>query len=324
MIILSKTNIFNFNQMAKRNDGTGFEKLVESIYWQLKGDDKFQKVEQNIYLDGLDGKRQIDVLVQTQVAGLKISIIVECKDHKRKISVGQIDAFHSKLLDIKANKGIFISKNGFSSKSISKAKRLGITLCTAHEVLSGKWEPDLNIDILIEEIKPIGFHIEMNGTFNSEIYEKIDFLKINKIPLSKLLNSKWREGSIIFKKVQGIQEIELHELIPPYNVTDEDDTHLGVFQELKIFFELKIMLYKTSLKELKGSKILDNITEGVTNIFIEIPSLEKLDGDLKVLNIRDLTLFNGMIISIRIKPNGSLRSFEHPFISNGIEHFIKN
>ena len=113
------------------NNGSQFEILLQEIYSVLVSNEQFTQVERNVQLPGLDGPRQIDVLITSQVAGMPLKTVVECRDHNRILDVTAIDAFQSKLVDVSANKGVLVSRKGFSGTAKKKAKRVGITLCTA-------------------------------------------------------------------------------------------------------------------------------------------------------------------------------------------------
>jgi hypothetical protein len=72
-------------------------------------------------------------LIRTQVSSLSILTIVECKDVNKNLDVQYVDALHSKMQDVNANKAVLVARKGFSKTAIQKAKRVGITLCTAME-----------------------------------------------------------------------------------------------------------------------------------------------------------------------------------------------
>ncbi|MEW8626987.1 MAG: restriction endonuclease [Candidatus Thiodiazotropha sp.] len=151
--------------------GKQFERLTEKIFCQLVKNPEYENVEHDVLLDGKDGARQIDVLITAQVAGIELKTIVECKDYKGKVSIGEIDKLHSVIQDVNANKGVVVSSNGFSSKAINKAKRLGISLYTAHEALSEKWKIDIEIPILVIEISSV----EINPSLEGQILKEITF-----------------------------------------------------------------------------------------------------------------------------------------------------
>ena len=67
--------------MAKKNTGKPFEALAKQVFDVLTKDDRLSKVDLDVKLDGADGPRQIDVLVETQIAGLAIRTIIEARDY---------------------------------------------------------------------------------------------------------------------------------------------------------------------------------------------------------------------------------------------------
>ncbi|MFZ2283977.1 MAG: restriction endonuclease [Lutibacter sp.] len=293
----------------KKNTGIKFEKLVESIYKNLHKNTQNSKIEHNKKLMGADGLRQIDILITSEIVDIKILTIIECKDYYSKISVGTIDAFHSKLLDINANKGILISRNGFSKTSISKAKRLGITLCTANEALNDNWRVEIDAPVIIEEIKPNGFQLTLNGTYaNTDFLEKDSYPKINDYKIDNLIDQKWKNGTLNFLPKSGMQKIELEELKPPYILQLANGIKREInYAIIQINFQYKY--YETSISQLAGTKILNNISDGKTNIFLDIPSILALKKDLKSVKNNRKDIVNGLIISYRVhaelipKPN---------------------
>lgn len=289
----------------QKNTGENFEKLAESIFNKLIKNPDYEKVEHNIKINGKDGPRQIDVLITSENVGFKFLTIIECKDHNTKISVGTIDAFHSKLLDIKANKGVLISKKGFSSTSISKAKRLGITLCTAHEALKDDWDPKIDLPIIIEEETPT----DVNFSFTAYM-EKGDIIDSNKSPivnnvdLFKLIEKKWEEGSLKYSDTTNLQEIILEEITPPYNLEIEGErNYVKIIESFTLLLKISKKYFKTKLSDIEGTEILNNVTESNTKIFLKIPSVHDLSNEFKKINKSELKQFSGLILSVRVIPN---------------------
>lgn len=135
-----------------RNDGKQFEELLHDIYTILAANDHYTSVERNVQLDGQDGSRQIDVLIRSKVAGIALKTVVECRDHNKRLDVIAVDAFQSKLTDVGANKGVLVSRKGFSGTAIKKAKRVGITLCTASNAADILLSLGLQIPVVITDI----------------------------------------------------------------------------------------------------------------------------------------------------------------------------
>lgn len=73
-------------------------------------------------------------------------------DHKRLLDITAVDGFQSKITDVGANKGVLVSRRGFSTNAIRKAKRLGITLCTASNAVDILSALGQQIPVVITEI----------------------------------------------------------------------------------------------------------------------------------------------------------------------------
>lgn len=252
-----------------------FEELTEDIFKKLLQNPSFEKVERDVKVPGKEGLRQIDVLITTRTAGLNLKTAIECKDHKSKISIGTVDAFHSKLMDINANKGIIVSSNGFSSKAIAKAKRLGISLYTAHEALSDKWKIEIEIPVLVHEIIPwdIGgnFIVPENSRY---LNQKFPFGKreiwVNGMNVLETVRSLWSSNQLDFKMTEEEQVICIPNLKSPFILSDPSKTYPDVeVDDLNITIQLKINFYLGFLNEVEDSQLINDITEGHVTFFMK-------------------------------------------------------
>jgi hypothetical protein len=63
--------------------------------------------------------------------GVPHFILVECKDHARPIGIGFVDAFESKIRDLKPDRAIMFSNSGFTRDALKKANRVGIEMASA-------------------------------------------------------------------------------------------------------------------------------------------------------------------------------------------------
>lgn len=291
--------------MPKKNTGLKFEKLAESIFNKLVKNPVYEKVEHNVKLTGADGDRQIDVLVSSESVGIKFKTIIECRDFKGKLSVSAIDGFHSKLLDVKANKGILISRKGFSSRAISKAKRLGISLCTADETEKEGWQSIIDLPVLIEELSLQEFSIQAkhNSTFNGKV-SKESILQINGFDIVKLINEKWRKAEFKIGSISGYQKLEFPEIQEPLLSKTTDGVEFN-FIYLEVKGKVRARFYRTSISKLSGTQILENITEGKKNIFIDINALKEIDPNLFQMTKTNLDNDRDFVCEIRILPNVS-------------------
>ena len=66
-------------------------------------------------------ERQIDILIEDEVAGYPIKIAVDAKNFSRKIDVKCVESFISMLEDIDVHQGLLITNKGFSQAAINRA-----------------------------------------------------------------------------------------------------------------------------------------------------------------------------------------------------------
>jgi hypothetical protein len=74
--------------------------------------------------------RQCDVWINALFGGhWPLSILVSCKDHKRKLHVGDIGAFLDEIRSTGASTGVIYSRTGFTKPSLLKARANGVACC---------------------------------------------------------------------------------------------------------------------------------------------------------------------------------------------------
>jgi hypothetical protein len=107
--------------------GKPYETLVGLIAKALHPD---AVVEVGEWVEGPDGEREIDVSIKGAIDGKDTFILVECKDWKRDVGIGTIDAIDSKRRDLGADRTIVVA-NGFTDPALAKAHRTDITCMSA-------------------------------------------------------------------------------------------------------------------------------------------------------------------------------------------------
>ena len=80
-------------------------------------------IQHDVFREGLISKtkRQIDILIEGQVAGFNLRIIVDCKYFNKKVGVKEVESFLSFLQDLKASKGILITNIGYTEAANNRA-----------------------------------------------------------------------------------------------------------------------------------------------------------------------------------------------------------
>jgi len=97
-----------------------YEKKVLN-YFKLKFNTS--NIQQNVKLKGnlSQTSREIDILIEKQVADFNILIAIECKNWSSKLDVSDIGKFIDKLNDIKVSKGVMVSKCGYTKAAYNRA-----------------------------------------------------------------------------------------------------------------------------------------------------------------------------------------------------------
>ena len=94
-----------------------------AVFNLLKDEYPNSIVSHNVYVEGFlsKKKRQIDILLEENVGGNSIKTIVDTKFYHRKVDVKGVESFIGMLSDVKADKGIIVSQQGFSSTAARRA-----------------------------------------------------------------------------------------------------------------------------------------------------------------------------------------------------------
>ena len=66
-------------------------------------------------------KRQVDVLIEDEVAGMPIKIAVDAKYFSRRVDIKCVESFISMIGDIGADQGLLITQKGYSEAAIKRA-----------------------------------------------------------------------------------------------------------------------------------------------------------------------------------------------------------
>ena len=134
----------------KPKRGEKFERIVAAVHAaQHKG----AEVTWNEDIDG----RQFDVVVRFKFGFYDYLTLIECKDHKKPVEVGEVDAFVTKKTDAHADKAIMVSASGFQTGARDVAKKHGIHLYTLQYIRQIPEELLTQEIVSVLRIYPIGF-----------------------------------------------------------------------------------------------------------------------------------------------------------------------
>jgi hypothetical protein len=95
-----------------------------------KAFDSTADVQAGKWVEGPDGRLDMDVSIEGQVNGRPIRLVIECKDFDLRKSgrVGRpfVDALDSKRHDLGVDAAFICSNSGFTQDALRKARRKGI------------------------------------------------------------------------------------------------------------------------------------------------------------------------------------------------------
>lgn len=254
--------------MSSRNDGKAYESMVHSVYSSLCKDERLTFVDKNIFLAGPDGDRQIDVLVKHIHAGIEYVTAIECRDFAQKLTVSHVDAFASVVSDIKASKGILVSRKGFSKTAIQKANRLGIGLCVVDSADAVLREQVVQVPLIVKVIRPTLNTKTLVAT--GEASRKISgnsFTTINDVPLRQLVIKELRDGRIEHPDVPVVKNWSPKDLAPPFYIRDAYGEKVDVVQ-FEVSLHLDVWYLFGHTDNLPDSLTQTEVGGTICNVFI--------------------------------------------------------
>lgn len=179
-----------------------FEAFVANIQEYLTPN---AKVTQNEFILGKSGvKRQLDVVVKYNLGQFNMLIVIDCKDWKSPVDIGDVGSFADLVEDIGANKGAIVCNTGFTSGALKRAQEKGIDLLRVADAESKDWPVKLAIPTLcdfryiehysycVSHSAPTPFMIPATDPRYLEIYNKdgelIDII-------TNLIKKAWNENN---------------------------------------------------------------------------------------------------------------------------------
>jgi len=118
-----------------------FEKLVARIHISLCRDADVKWSEKLIDSSGTE--RQIDVTIRTRIGPHRVLGIIECKDHKRPVTITDVEAFISLKNDLHASFAVMVSNSGYQEGALKKAELHDIRLWTLQEAQEASWREEI-------------------------------------------------------------------------------------------------------------------------------------------------------------------------------------
>lgn len=272
------------------NNGKQYENLTARVYDILLENESLSNVEQDQKLDGPDGPRQIDVLIRSKVAGLEILTIVECRDYARPLDIGHVDGLHSKMQDVKAQKAVLVSPNGFSAMATKKANRLGFSLATLGATVGETSQlKAAGLDLPILVTKYANINVQFEGLVNTKDIKGSPqaMMKpavvpggiVNGINIADAVRDEFLSGELPRSRECTSFNWLPSSINEPYYWGSETDDPILPLRSFEISISFTPQYYFGYVSQLSNSKIYKNLTDGSDALFFRIEDIAtELDG----------------------------------------------
>ena len=260
------------------------------------------KVTHNEVIEGIHSKspRQIDIAIRQNVGQFNLFIAIDCKDHKDRIDVKEVEQFMELIKDVGANKGAIISASDFTSGAKNRAKAASIELYRLIDTDDHAWQAIVSMPVVCEmrAIKAFsfGFRSSTPGPFrmhtadiNNTILYRENGSAIDTI--SNILRTKWNNGQIPIEPGRH-EDIRLSNL-PTCIKYNDALYHVDVFAHVTIkanmyFGHLPIVEMKGLQDSIEGGIISRGFTTGA----MDVMEVEK--SWTKIESMEDLAIQPGM------------------------------
>jgi hypothetical protein len=115
-----------------------FQEMVTLLTAVMREDESMTVTPSAMLTDIVTGEpREVDISVETEVAGHKVIVGIECRDWKRPQSVQWVEEMHAKHLALPVQLTVLVSSNGFAKSALRKAAHYSIKTVTPREITPG-------------------------------------------------------------------------------------------------------------------------------------------------------------------------------------------
>lgn len=127
--------------MPKRTNE--FQQLIHYIYSQLVPEGATVTESALLKERNSDSEREVDILIEHEIAGTKFRIAVECRDRSRRDSIEWVDGLIGKYRDLDIDRVVAVNKLGFSEEAVQKAAANRIDARSLEKALDTDWPEEL-------------------------------------------------------------------------------------------------------------------------------------------------------------------------------------
>lgn len=272
------------------NPNIEYEKFAQEIYQGLLDAENVKtiKVQHDVKLCGKSGQEhQIDVYWEYELAGVKHRVVIECKNYKRTVSIGEVRDFYGVIDDLTNVAGVMVTQVGYQSGAKKYAGHNGINLKELRppnesDGMIGQLETTINMAIrsrlfLVDEewAKANDLNFTNYRNFLASFKQDDGWLNTDYIPLetppnTNIVNKK-DELITTFEKLEG--ELPPEGTVPEYIFSFKDAYVDTTWGPLKIK-EVKYLYRKDKQTTVFGLHAMD---------FVKAILKDALNSDIKFI-----------------------------------------
>jgi hypothetical protein len=157
-----------------------FQELVRLLEQSLHSSKAKITCPAMVQAQGLEGFREVDILIEDKLGPCTIKIAVEATDLGKKMALPKYDSLAHKYLGagrVGVNKLIIVTRLGYSADVMEKAALEGVELVTLDEVKNADWPELVRRPMRIETkgspyICTIGFKPEVPGATPRDLFKE--------------------------------------------------------------------------------------------------------------------------------------------------------
>ena len=162
---------------------------------------------------------EVDILITGEVGGTSVTIGVECVNRSRPSDIEWMRSMLKKHEDLPIDKSIFVSKEGFTSQAIKKARINGADTLTFAEVETHDWISELkgndNLKISTCQLTVINTSIKFKEQISQDIMESFSFDALIYCESNPNGISLAEYGSSVVRRHDVFEEVTRHWLSLP-------------------------------------------------------------------------------------------------------------
>ena len=164
--------------------------------------------------------------IETQVAGHRLVVSIECRDHVRKQAVGWVDEMHAKHSRLPTDHLVLVSSSGFTSQALRVAESYNISTIVPNELteeraveigarISRVWLGNVQL-VQVNEVRTTVSAIEEPITVPPELGDMPIFIKTGAVVgrmkdiVHSIVTSNYSTGQISLNPPDNIDSMDLH------------------------------------------------------------------------------------------------------------------